>query len=678
MNNLMTIKKTRFSMVVTYRIVGNKVEIKFDQIPSEEIRAELKAHKFGYSKADRVWRGNADKHPENVALAKRLASEYPGNTSIAEESVCENSRITSAVKKSASKNSRNTRTTKKAASNITVDRNTVLFTSDNSAYDPRLDSFGGWNTGAPAQPNTTTRNIGPGTNFYMNIQGDAFADHIMIRNAVPPPVEQQDVNRNQEALFALLNETLGGAPIFKNRQLNERISRAARYDLDTFKLFGMVLWHKDRDESIETVVRCRYGTLQDNAGEKFKLMPLFSRSKKIVRNDDAEEYWDDLFRNVNRTITNDEYYTKVFLDALRVTNHSEPYLVLTKNFKSIRFLLVYLKGKELSPLVQKIGAIAVDCNAPLELYQQELHREGIQSEIRELDESFAESLIGPLAGIMKKSVTGMAAQSEAVDVRLKHAYEAYCRARDEIACALEKIDPLDYESIKYQEHLQEYEALCVHSLDLAVMNADQINGAQNSPFSEDMVRCLDEESLINVSTAIRAMALPELFNEDTAPITVALGKMFENEINLSIVQHIRRFLHIPMPDYYCKLFPEGNYMIGKTDFNRGKEQWLPPECGSTRQVVFYKNNNNNNPDIWNNMCIKYETLLQDRDSLTHNNVCENWLEIYRSRNDAAHPNENGHSQENLDKMKRALQNLDRSGFFPFMKGVRDHLSTNQA
>lgn len=58
----------------SYTIKNGKVEVKFNGVPSEEIRAELKQHKFGWSKQDCVWRGNADKHPENIELAKRLST----------------------------------------------------------------------------------------------------------------------------------------------------------------------------------------------------------------------------------------------------------------------------------------------------------------------------------------------------------------------------------------------------------------------------------------------------------------------------------------------------------------------------------------------------------------------------------------------------------------------------
>lgn len=69
------VQKNDSSVKASYKVVGAKVEIKFDGIPSVEIRNQLKEHKFGWSKNNGVWVGNADKHPENVALAKKLAGQ---------------------------------------------------------------------------------------------------------------------------------------------------------------------------------------------------------------------------------------------------------------------------------------------------------------------------------------------------------------------------------------------------------------------------------------------------------------------------------------------------------------------------------------------------------------------------------------------------------------------------
>lgn len=61
----------------SYRIVdgGRKVEVRFAQIPPTKVREILKKHKFGWSGANAAWTGNADRHPENVELARKLAGE---------------------------------------------------------------------------------------------------------------------------------------------------------------------------------------------------------------------------------------------------------------------------------------------------------------------------------------------------------------------------------------------------------------------------------------------------------------------------------------------------------------------------------------------------------------------------------------------------------------------------
>lgn len=56
----------------SYRINDGKVEVKFSGIPPESVREKLKSQKFGWSRMKAAWIGNADRHPENVKLAKEI------------------------------------------------------------------------------------------------------------------------------------------------------------------------------------------------------------------------------------------------------------------------------------------------------------------------------------------------------------------------------------------------------------------------------------------------------------------------------------------------------------------------------------------------------------------------------------------------------------------------------
>ena len=59
----------------SYRMADGKVEVKFSGIPPVFVREKLKSQKFGWSKAKAVWIGNADRHPENVQLAKEITGQ---------------------------------------------------------------------------------------------------------------------------------------------------------------------------------------------------------------------------------------------------------------------------------------------------------------------------------------------------------------------------------------------------------------------------------------------------------------------------------------------------------------------------------------------------------------------------------------------------------------------------
>lgn len=84
---------------------------------------------------------------------------------------------------------------------------------------------------------------------------------------------------------------------------------------------------------------------------------------------------------------------------------------------------------------------------------------------------------------------------------------------------------------------------------------------------------------------------------DFSPLGICLGKAFEIEINASVVQWIREYLGIDMPEYYKKrkptltsytsipssVFGQSNMPI---DFNQGTDRkWYPPALGASEAVL---------------------------------------------------------------------------------------------
>lgn len=491
-----------------------------------------------------------------------------------------------------------------------------------------------------------------------------------------PAIKRQDVNHNQEVLYALVNESLGNQePIFDNHELDEIVHSQAKTDLEQYRMYGMLLWDEKQDTDIECLVNKKYSSLQEAAGDYFKLMALFSRSKHIYRRDDAQYHWDEIFSDVKLQITDDAHYVHVFLDALGVAEQNVPYLVLTDDFKSDKILLVPLHGQNLLRLVERIGEIAKDGKVSLKTYQENLLSMGCESGLRDLeDRSVAKRLFAPLTGIMQNSKTGIRAQAgSSIDRLLEDAKESMFYTHSIMQQAYEKIDKLDHGSVEYQEHMDKYTTLCMEQLNMSVMQVEQVVDCEKFGFSLEMIRGLHDESRRYLETAIRAIGVFEYFRNDLSPIIVVLGKVLENEVNRSLVQFIRKRLKIAMPDYYCRLYPANqgeSYLLEKADFNRknGEGVWLAPECGCSQTVV------DKHDEIWDGLSNDYSDLLNNAKGLTHKALCKEWRTVCVCRNAAAHPNESGCTLTNLIAIQNALLKLDEMGGFSFMKNLRDRLN----
>lgn len=145
---------------------------------------------------------------------------------------------------------------------------------------------------------------------------------------------------------------------------------------------------------------------------------------------------------------------------------------------------------------------------------------------------------------------------------------------------------------------------------------------------------LESESKILLRTGYRIAGLVRRDEQyfDLSPIVLCLAKPFENEMNLSLVQWIRRKLGIEMPDYFntCKPGVEAYYRRRHVNINfnyiNGDGVWVPPSLGQSQLACRYLSN-----DILNNTTFEgYERSSWDRQ-------INFWKEVKSIRNAAAHP-----------------------------------------
>jgi hypothetical protein len=137
--------------------------------------------------------------------------------------------------------------------------------------------------------------------------------------------------------------------------------------------------------------------------------------------------------------------------------------------------------------------------------------------------------------------------------------------------------------------------------------------------------------------------------QDYSSGIICLSKAFENEINHSIVQWIRKQHGIKLPEYYYKYDDQrGDLWVNsgtkKVNVNRHWEnKWVPPGLGESKWLA----NDLNRPESF--------------DGVSWNFFCQKWGQIIPIRNKTAHPHSID-AQASLDMM-RILEDLSSKRYF---------------
>ncbi|MDQ0253373.1 hypothetical protein J2S74_000745 [Evansella vedderi] len=167
---------------------------------------------------------------------------------------------------------------------------------------------------------------------------------------------------------------------------------------------------------------------------------------------------------------------------------------------------------------------------------------------------------------------------------------------------------------------------------------------------------LDNHSVQLLQTAIEVEAFlkTKKLKLDYSSSAICLAKMFEQEINNSIVHWFRKKHSIQLPEYYNEVqprvkafakpnFPEGHRFYPGTPINLNSERnrdWAPPELGKSKNLAHY----NLSEQDWHQFGItNYKEFL------------DNWDNIHKIRNKAAHTEEV--TLKDLSKMKSSLTKM---------------------
>ena len=190
---------------------------------------------------------------------------------------------------------------------------------------------------------------------------------------------------------------------------------------------------------------------------------------------------------------------------------------------------------------------------------------------------------------------------------------------------------------------------------------------------------LEEDSYLILKTAhlvLNALCDPEGFEVikkenpfDFTPGVICLAKVFEREINFSVVHWIRDSLGIELPRYFYKFQPglqKNRTRFGGANFNMVSQAegqtpvWYPPETGkSLKALAAFKS-----PSERTKLNDKWTQLLNN------DTFFDKWEVIRSERNIAAHNTLVGEKAAN--NVRCALNDLSQEGIFEILSSMKKY------
>lgn len=453
--------------------------------------------------------------------------------------------------------------------------------------------------------------------------------------------------------------------------------------LNRYKLFGLILHDSKTHKEFHNTLRISFERLDFLTGRDFLFFALTDPPKSWIEQNESRDYfgiWEEekLLSPMNSYETKDESIsTYSFAQALNIDYDDLPVIILTNNFQFNQFRVIKTCSIHLESQMTEIGYFSSQKEKDFNLITdsdfntmiKKIDRCGDNYQISN-EESLAKTLSDFLAFVIsenRNSHDWRTAEIQINNVITKFIENKHLRR-----------DPIRRDSTRFEQ------------LNLFLLGC--LSNLSQPPRSTEIYiddRC-EIESKIILKTFNKVFSFFEPLNDerqhfqhianrenrihnhrfyldeglDYSPLIISLCKIFEIEINLSLVHWFRKYLSIEMPRYF-KRHKEDNqdYIITPSEtivdnprpinFNKGHgKKWIAPGIGESELVTktFFKEKNL--PiEITN-----YEELLRY------------WAILRKYRNKASHI-ENLRTKD-FDFVLSSFNNITNNGFLKQMNDLK--------
>jgi len=449
--------------------------------------------------------------------------------------------------------------------------------------------------------------------------------------------------------------------------------RIVKKAFEPFNLFAFILHIPEIHKEFDEYINKEFDMLDHLTGEKLLYFSLCNPPKSWVRYASDREYFRQFksyelehFINPENQIKSEDKYSAALAlaNSLGISLDQMPCIVVTKDFNSAEFAVLETNKNILREQFTELGLAARSVERDNLRLEKILSRTRNYSETTNvLEVTLAKALSEALSFIVinnsDNQVESVSAKKQAKQVLLKLLLE------------LQQIK-------KFQNQLSINKTVLVElsmKICLLLSNVKSNRPLDHIPFDKNN---FDNESYSMLKTAYRVSNLltaernnNEIIKNvpdeilDYIPGIVCFSKVFEKEINLSIVQWIRKYLGIDLPEYFNRLQP------GKTaEYTPNIERGWPINFNSGRNFLSYPGIGQSE-HVFNDL---YQFLLNEINWNERNcNELRNfWSRIRAIRNNSCHVNLM--SDIDLRNIKTCMIGLEERNVFRKLNELRNILS----
>lgn len=450
--------------------------------------------------------------------------------------------------------------------------------------------------------------------------------------------------------------------------------------LKPFNLFAFVIHDPEKHQEFHNNLNSIFERLDHSTGQNLLFFALTNPPERWLNRASQREYYeqlsrfylqqDDLFGK--SIITKDTAETAFTLaNALKIPSEMLPVIVVTNDFRNSDFRWFRTSEHYVEKQLNELGFLAHDC--PEVKYNWQL----AENFFNEYQDNFdlcnatdAHKTLDSVAKALSDALSFMVVVNKSGDKQYKNALTQARSAMQSLQSTLKQMKKINNSGRYAIANTDLFEQLNLNIVNfLGILNTERGNNLEE--FLAIERRYLEDDTFQMLVTAQKVLDLFERQdwnvqtilgqdeNYDYTSVGICLTKLFEREINLSLVHWIRKNLGIHLPVFFNKFdntVSNASYVpnnIGlrsprPINFNKRKyntDRWIAPGIGESKLCFSSMTSNSNysgNLSIFNtsdldNLLPKWESIADLRNTCAHTElinkqVVEQIIRILRDLN----------------------------------------------